>query len=619
MPRGEPPSSGRDDRPGTVGRDHPDPEGLGRGPLTRRLPVLGQAAPDPDPVEPFAVDERDGPRRFTARVALAAPRLTVPAAVLAVVQHTATALVPVIMGLAIDRALQTGDPAGLVGWLLLLGATFLALTLAMRFSALLAARAVQLVEHRLRATVSGSVLHPVEGRVRQTDGVLLSTATNDLTRLCTAVNLCVYPVGELAGITVVAVSLFVIHWPLGLAVLLGSPVVVWLMGALSGPFSRSARHAQGLLAEAVGRATDLVSGYRVVKGVRAEAEAVRRYRGESRAALDGAYLNVGALGRYLAGANTVGGVFVAAVAGLAGWFAVTGAITVGELIAVAGLTQALLPPLNLLTANAGAVWAAAVGSGGRVLDLLRAADTPRSGTASPAAQSSPTAQRSPTAQPSPATQPSSAGRPVLEVVLDREEPLRVEPGELVGLHTDDRTAGILVEALLGPGAAHRDVGVLLDGVAAGRLDPAHYRSAVLVAPHEASLFSGTVADNLDLPGAAPQHRATALWAAACEDVVSSAAYGLDTQVGENGNRLSGGQRQRIALARAYARDAPVLVLHEPTTAVDAVTGAAVAERLRQARAGRSTLVITASPVLLAVCDRVVEPGPVAGDAPGTTP
>lgn len=549
-------------------------------------------------MEPFTVDDREGPRRFTARVATAAPRLTVPAALLAVAHNTATALVPVIMGLAIDRALQTGDPVRLAGWLALLGVTFLCLALAFRFSALLAARAVQLVEHRLRVTLSGSVLHPSDGRVGQADGVLLSTATNDLTRLSTAVNLGVYPVGELAGITVVAISLLLIHWPLGLAVLLGAPVVVWLMAALSGPFSRTARHAQGLLAEAVGRATDLVSGYRVVKGVRAEAEAVRRYRHESRAALDGAYVNVGALGRYLAGSNTVGGVFVAAVAGLAAYHAVTGAITIGELIAVAGLTQALLPPLNLLTANAGAVWAAAVGSGGRVLELLRAGGAaPRPDTAAPPAPDAP---------------------PMLEVALG-DERVRIAPGELVGLRADDRTADALVAALLGPRDTSRSVEVLVDGVPAGRLDPARYRAAVLVAPHEAGLFSGTVADNLDLPGAAPEHRATALWAAACEDFASPATHGLDTEVGENGNRLSGGQRQRLALARAYARDAPVLVLHEPTTAVDAVTGAAVADRLRRVRADRSTLVITASPVLLAVCDRVVAPGSVTPDVARVAP
>ena len=81
-------------------------------------------------------------------------------------------------------------------------------------------------------------------------------------------------------------------------------------------------------------------------------------------------------------------------------------------------------------------------------------------------------------------------------------------------------------------------------------------------------------------------------AAACEDFAAD----LDVPVGEDGNRLSGGQRQRLALARALATDAPVLVLHDPTTAVDSVTEQTIADRLRGVRAGRSTL-IASSPAL----------------------
>ncbi|MFT4264345.1 MAG: ATP-binding cassette domain-containing protein, partial [Nocardioides sp.] len=91
-------------------------------------------------------------------------------------------------------------------------------------------------------------------------------------------------------------------------------------------------------------------------------------------------------------------------------------------------------------------------------------------------------------------------------------------------------------------------------------------------------------------------------AAACDDFATD----LDLPVGEGGNRLSGGQRQRVALARALASEAPVLVLHDPTTAVDSVTEHAIAGRLRGARAGRSTLLISSAPALLGCCDRVVE-------------
>ena len=82
--------------------------------------------------------------------------------------------------------------------------------------------------------------------------------------------------------------------------------------------------------------------------------------------------------------------------------------------------------------------------------------------------------------------------------------------------------------------------------------------------------------------------------------------GLDGQIGEMGGRLSGGQRQRLALARALATDAPVLVLHDPTTAVDSVTETTIASRLRQIRQGRSTILIASSPTLMGVCDRIID-------------
>jgi putative ABC transport system ATP-binding protein len=87
--------------------------------------------------------------------------------------------------------------------------------------------------------------------------------------------------------------------------------------------------------------------------------------------------------------------------------------------------------------------------------------------------------------------------------------------------------------------------------------------------------------------------------------------GLGARIGADGTTLSGGQRQRVALARALAADSPVLVLHEPTTAVDAATEAAIADGIRVLRDGRTTILVTTSPALLAACDEVAV---VAGGA-----
>ena len=98
--------------------------------------------------------------------------------------------------------------------------------------------------------------------------------------------------------------------------------------------------------------------------------------------------------------------------------------------------------------------------------------------------------------------------------------------------------------------------------------------------------------------------ARALRVAVAGDVVDSLG-GLEGQLAEKARNLSGGQRQRVALARAVARRAPVLVLVEPTSALDSHTEALVARRLRAEREGLTTVVVTASPLLLGRCDEVV--------------
>lgn len=94
-------------------------------------------------------------------------------------------------------------------------------------------------------------------------------------------------------------------------------------------------------------------------------------------------------------------------------------------------------------------------------------------------------------------------------------------------------------------------------------------------------------------------------AAGVAQVAQSLPDGEDTAVSERGRSLSGGQRQRVALARALAADRPVLVVHDPTTAVDTVTEAGIATGVREIRKGRTTVLVTNSPALLSVTDRVV--------------
>jgi ABC-type multidrug transport system fused ATPase/permease subunit len=146
----------------------------------------------------------------------------------------------------------------------------------------------------------------------------------------------------------------------------------------------------------------------------------------------------------------------------------------------------------------------------------------------------------------------------------------------------------------------------------------------VVAHNQDVLFSGRLADEVQLDEVARRGKhpvaggglAAALWAADVSDVLAGLDGGLDEWLTERGLRLSGGQRQRLMLARALTADADVLVLDEPTSAVDAHTEARIARRVAELRRGRTTVVITASPLWAAVADEVAGTAGRPGGVPG---
>ena len=155
-------------------------------------------------------------------------------------------------------------------------------------------------------------------------------------------------------------------------------------------------------------------------------------------------------------------------------------------------------------------------------------------------------------------------------------------------------------------AATRAWGVRLGGVdlSAARLDDV--RRQVLVSDTGSGLFAGTLQDAIDPHGRLTREQAEeALRVANAEDVYDALPEGWQGELDERGRGLSGGQRQRVVLARALAVDAPILVLVEPTSAVDAHTEARIAARVSDLRRGRTTVVCTVSPLWLHHADRVV--------------
>ncbi|MFF4405121.1 thiol reductant ABC exporter subunit CydD [Streptomyces sp. NPDC001404] len=191
----------------------------------------------------------------------------------------------------------------------------------------------------------------------------------------------------------------------------------------------------------------------------------------------------------------------------------------------------------------------------------------------------------------------------------------VRPGETVAL-VGPSGAGksTLLNVLLGL-ARPTSGRILVGGTDLSSLSPESWRNQVAWVPQRPHLFAGTVAENVRLarPDATDAQVRHALREAGALDFVSMLPDGTDTRLGEDGAGLSAGQCQRIALARAFLADRPVLLLDEPTAALDGEHEAAVVDAVRRLAAGRTVILVVHRPALLAVADRVIR------IVPGTAP
>ncbi|MEU8621172.1 thiol reductant ABC exporter subunit CydD [Streptomyces sp. NPDC048623] len=200
--------------------------------------------------------------------------------------------------------------------------------------------------------------------------------------------------------------------------------------------------------------------------------------------------------------------------------------------------------------------------------------------------------------------------------------LTVEPGETVALVGPSGVGkSTLLDVVLGFTAPAEGT-VRAGGQDLASLDLDEWRSRIAWVPQRPYLFAGTIAENVRLarPDASDEAVRRALGDAGADAFVAELPDGVDTPLGEDGAGLSAGQRQRLALARAFLADRPVLLLDEPTAALDGATEAAVVDAVRRLSTGRTVLLVVHRPALLAVADRVVRLAPAAHpDAPAGAP
>jgi len=186
--------------------------------------------------------------------------------------------------------------------------------------------------------------------------------------------------------------------------------------------------------------------------------------------------------------------------------------------------------------------------------------------------------------------------------------LSIQPGETVALVGSSGSGKTTVVSLMLRFYRPDSGQILLDGLPINDLTLKSLRSQFALVSQDIVLFNGTVADNIAYGPLASKSRESiidAAKAAAAYEFISELPQGLNTQVGANGVRLSGGQRQRLAIARAFLKDAPVLILDEATSSLDSAVEKEVQASLARLRQNRTTIIIAHRLSTVEEADRIV--------------
>jgi ABC-type multidrug transport system fused ATPase/permease subunit len=510
------------------------------------------------------------------------------AVVVGIIGAVCQAAVPFVLGRAIDGGLEHGLSPSLLRWCLILagigavslftGAFGHRLDVANWLRASL--NTSQLIGHHVARTGSAITRELPTGEV-------VATVASDALRLGEIYAQAARLLGGIVTYILVAIVLLQSSVSLGVAVLIGLPVVAGVLALLVRPLQRR----QAIQREAAGRLTtlgaDTVSGLRILRGIGGEEVFAGRYREQSQ--------KVRAAGTAVAQTQStldalqtlLPGLFLAGVVWYGAHLALAGEITPGQLVTFYGYAAYLTQPLRAATQAVQSGTRAVVASRKIIKVLQVTHDVPDTGT--------------------------EAAPPPGSELVDSDSGLVARPGQLLAVVSADPDASAEILARMArqhdsPSGADEagSAGVVRWGERRLSDVPlAQVRERIVLSEATPALFTGPLTEELDTRERADRDALeSALATSDAGDVLDSIPDGLDGTMTEKGRSLSGGQRQRVSLARALLTEAEILLLVEPTSAVDAHTEARIASNLTRARAGRTTVVVSASPLVLDQVDEV---------------
>lgn len=483
---------------------------------------------------------------------------------------------PYLLSQAIDKGLGARDNGALAAWVLALVAVCVANAAVggLRHATMTKIRTYSAYQVGL-ATVRHSTRLGAALDRKSSSGEVVAIGLGDVQAISTALTVTGPGVGSVVAYAVVTVLLFLISPLLALVVSAGVPVLAVTIGPVlhrtHGAMTPYREQSRGL----INRLIDTVTGLRVLSGLGGKQTYLGRYQEDSRALVRQGY-HVGAASSWTGALGSgLPTLFLAAVTWIAARMAAEGSITVGQLIAVYGYVAMLVVPVSFFIEGAQQLTAATVAAR-RVIRFLEI-------------------------EPDHSDGEHELG-PDSGVLHDPVSGVEIPPGVFVALVSAEPADCVAVLERVARFTASDATwgGMRLDAVALPRI-----RSRILLAENDAALFAGTIREAV--AGSREVLEPTlgsAVRAAVASDIVDALSDGLDSKLDSQARNLSGGQRQRLRLARALYAQPEVLLMAEPTSAVDAHTEAAMAAGLREARRGLTTVVTTSSPLVLEKADLV---------------
>ncbi|MGW7385534.1 ABC transporter transmembrane domain-containing protein [Streptomyces sp. NPDC054794] len=541
-----------------------------------------QDLPYPDPGVP---DARSGPRFlwWLGRNQLGGQ---LKALAWGLLHFVSVSALPFCVGLAVQavvdrsgtRLVRTGALMALCGVAIAVGDTFLHRTAVTNW--ITAAARVQQLLARQSAELGSALTRRVAA------GEVVAVSTGDVEKIGWFVEAVSRFTAAALTVVVVCVGLVVYQPALGVIVAVGLPVLALAVLPLLPRATRRADFQREKAGRATELASDTVAGLRVLRGIGGEELFLDRYRRASQEVRRAAVRSARMWSLISAIQVSLPGLLLIAVVWQGVHLARQGRITVGELVTVYSAVMVLTYPLRHFEeiAMAYSFSRPSAKRAARVLSLRRTTDAGGS---------------------------READAPSGDL-YDPATALLAPSGSLTAVVCGDPDAAGRLAERLGGHPSEAGPSVLLGGVPLDELPLDTARTAVLVQDKDPVLLSGSLRELLDVPASGGVGAEEALAAAQCGDVLDALVQGaldegdpMDARITERGRSLSGGQRQRLALARSLITDPEVLVLDEPTSAVDSHTEARIAEGVRTLRTGRTTVVFTSSPLLLDRADRVV--------------